>query len=60
MNSHILGQAPQKQTKPSDPQKENFENNVYALWIILKVDTKPFFLQVFWLESMSKYVFATF
>lgn len=27
----------------SDPQKESFYYDVYAVWIILKVGTNPFF-----------------
>lgn len=44
----------------SDTEKESFEYDVYALWIILKVGTKPFLPQVFWLKCISKYVFAPF
>lgn len=65
LNSHVLAQVPQKQTTShrfdaSDTQKESFEYDVYAIWIILNVGRKPFFRQVFWLKCISKYVFATF
>lgn len=47
LNSHVLGQVPQKQTMSqrfvaSDIEKESFEYDIYSIWIILKVGMKPF------------------